>query len=167
MDKVYEVLQEICKRIVPGKKVVQKLIYLIERKDVQLGLDYSIHFYGPYSSDLNQTLHDLESQNLIQIDTSKQTHYIKAIGDCDVKGYLSEEESEIVDEVLATFSKKSPGQLELLTTADFVYQDLVNRGVTPSDQKLIDGVKKIKGGKFTEKSIESSIRCLKETGYIV
>ena len=47
--KCEEILHYICQNQAPGKKMVQKLIYLIERKGVDLGLNYSIHFYRPYS----------------------------------------------------------------------------------------------------------------------
>lgn len=48
--KYMYILLEICKRIEPGKKMVQKLMYRMERRGMDLSLNYCIHFYGPYSS---------------------------------------------------------------------------------------------------------------------
>ena len=31
----------------PGKKTLQKLVYLIQQKGINLNYDYGIHFYGP------------------------------------------------------------------------------------------------------------------------
>lgn len=36
----------------PGKKMVQKLMYLIERKGVEVGLNYKIHFLGLIAKNL-------------------------------------------------------------------------------------------------------------------
>jgi hypothetical protein len=43
-----EALESICENRNLGKKAVQKLMYLIERKGVEFDLDYTIHFFGPY-----------------------------------------------------------------------------------------------------------------------
>lgn len=42
--KCEEILHYICQNQEPGKKMVQKLMYLMERKGIDLGLNYSIHF---------------------------------------------------------------------------------------------------------------------------
>jgi len=47
---------------IPGKKVLQKLVYLIEKKGLNLGFDYSIHYYGPYCAQLDDAVHSLEMQ---------------------------------------------------------------------------------------------------------
>lgn len=39
----------------PGKKTLQKMVSLIEQKGVNLGYDYGLHFYGPYSGSLDAT----------------------------------------------------------------------------------------------------------------
>lgn len=38
------IIRQICDATEPGKKMVQKLFYLMERKGLQLNLAYSIHF---------------------------------------------------------------------------------------------------------------------------
>ena len=53
-----------------GKKVSQKMFYFFERKGIALNLRYGIHYYGPYSSKLDNTLHVLESEDYIKINTN-------------------------------------------------------------------------------------------------
>ena len=68
-----------------GKKVVQKLFYFFERKGIQLNLRYGIHFYGPYSSKLDNMMHILESEDYISINTEGHTHIVsigKVAEDC-------------------------------------------------------------------------------------
>ena len=50
-------LMEVSKKA-PCKKTLQKIVYLIEEAGGPKKFDYTIHFYGPYSADL-----DFEIQN--------------------------------------------------------------------------------------------------------
>ena len=59
-----------------GKKAAQKMFYFFERKGIDLNLRYGIHYYGPYSAKLDNTLHILESEDYIDINTSSSTHVI-------------------------------------------------------------------------------------------
>ena len=81
------IIRQICDTIEPGKKMLQKLMYLISRKDVNLELNYSIHYFGPYSSKLDSTLHTLESFDKLNINTSGITHIIH-LGDFPIEGIL-------------------------------------------------------------------------------
>lgn len=52
-----------------AKKTLQKLVYLIEKQGVNLDYDFSIHYYGPYSSELNYAIYSLQMQGIIDIVT--------------------------------------------------------------------------------------------------
>lgn len=91
-EKYEEILHYICQSQVPGKKMVQKLMYLIERKGINLGLNYSIHFYGPYSVTLDDTLHSLEAQGIININVDHLTHKITLADRSHCPKVLSEQE---------------------------------------------------------------------------
>ena len=79
MDNIYKLLP-IIKKISgyqqPGKKALQKLIYLMEKKGVDLGFNFSIHYYGPYSSTLDDAVHGLQMQGVIEIVPDGMSHRI-------------------------------------------------------------------------------------------
>ena len=52
----------------PCKKTLQKIVFLIEAKHVRLGCDYGIHFYGPYSADLDFAVRELCDEGVLKID---------------------------------------------------------------------------------------------------
>lgn len=165
MNKLTYVLNVLCKESAPGKKTVQKLIYLAERKGLDLGCDFSIHFYGPYSSDLDGYLHAMEANNIISIDTSGMTHRIK-VQKRIRSNPLTKRESEILSQIIDVFSKKSPLELEVLTTTDYVINNMVE-GYDKTGDEVVAVVKRIKGVKFSEQQIRSSIKTLKRTGFIL
>lgn len=113
------IIKQICDRIEPGKKMLQKLMYLISRKGVNLELNYSIHYFGPYSSKLDNMLHTLESYDKLSIDTSRATHIIH-LGTTPIDGVLQQEEQQIVDFVLGRFVEKSAHELEAITTQEII-----------------------------------------------
>ena len=162
--KCEEILHYICQKEEPGKKMVQKLIYLIERKGVDLGLNYSIHFYGPYSASLDDTLHALESHGIINITISGLTHKISPANRSDYPHILSEDEKEINFDVLNYFGNKTAADLEAYTTLDYVAHTIL-RDEGSKDQ-VIQDVLKIKSKKFSQNELTEKYQIMKELGYI-
>jgi len=139
-----------------GKKVVQKICYLLERYGVDMDLNYKIHFYGPYSSVLDVSLQLLELNNHIRVDTSGSTHIISYTGStCNAIDF---NDAEIIKNVISQFACKTPKELEILTTTDYVANNLVK---VSTEAEVINKVLEIKGAKFTEQEIKNSIRILK------
>lgn len=162
LDKYALLIGDICADKKTGKKKLQKIMYLIERKGVRLDLRYSIHFFGPYSSRLDQAVHILENEDRLDIDTSGQTHRI--IMKKEGNGQLSKEDNIIVDEVRKAFYNKSPMELEALTTIDYVATTLLHGNATRAD--VIKQVKIIKGKKFSSQELEKEYDVLIEQGYL-
>lgn len=162
LKKYAFLIGDICKDHQTGKKKLQKLMYLIERKGVQLDLRYSIHFFGPYSSKLDHIIHILENEDWLDIDTSGQTHRI--IMKKEENGQLSKEDNILVDEVREAFYDKSPMELEALTTIDYVATTLLHGTATRDD--VIKQVKIIKGKKFSSQELEREYDVLIEQGYL-
>lgn len=162
LEKYAFLIGDICKDHQTGKKKLQKLMYLIERKGVQLDLRYSIHFFGPYSSKLDHIIHILENEDWLDIDTSGQTHRI--IMKKEGNGQLSKEDNILVDMVRAAFYDKSPMELEALTTIDYVATTLLHGNATRAD--VIKQVKIIKGKKFSSQELEKEYDVLIEQGYL-
>lgn len=156
------IIGQICNKIEPGKKMLQKLMYLIDRQGINLELNYSIHFFGPYSSKLDETIHVLESYDKLDIDTSGATHIIRK-GNLPIVGQLTESDQEKVNFVLMNFSEKSAFDLEAITTLDYVANKMLKGS---SEEDIISKVQKIKGSKFSEDRLKESFQTLKQYHYI-
>lgn len=156
---------EICKKIkpAPGKKMMQKLFYLVERKGVNLGLNYTIHYFGPYSVILDNMLHIFEAEDIINIDVSTPTHFIES-GSCKPEGELEYSEQAILLEVLNEFSNKTPLDLEAMTTMDYVANKMLS--INYVDNKIIEKTLVIKGSKFLRADLEKGLSTLVQTGYL-
>lgn len=164
LSKYAEVLEKICNEISPGKKMVQKLMYLIERKGVALDLNYSIHFFGPYSSKLDNVIHSLEGSEILDIDTSRMKHVISMGEKKVVNNNLEKEEIEKVKFVLDNFCCMSALELEAITTLDYVATTLLKNIAT--NDEIIEDVKKIKGTKFKDDYLDEKLNVLKEFGFL-
>lgn len=147
-----------------GKKASQKIFYFFERKGIPLNLRYGIHFFGPYSEKLDTTMHLLESEDYINIDTNGLTHVISlGAGQADMS-YLSEEETKIANEVLDLFAHKTPRELEALTTLDYIANTILSGN--PTEDEIINNFKKIKGDKFNQTEINIAMKDLKSEHFV-
>lgn len=141
----------------PCKKTLQKIVFLIEEKGVDLGFDYGIHFYGPYSADLDYTVRELSDDGILNIKYTSAEHIISVHNDSEYLPY----ENDIVNSVIEEFSKDSPNELELLATALYVYR------LTHNISNVKNGVIKIKGMKYSDQRIDKAISRLSNVGYFV
>lgn len=164
MDKKLIVIRDLCQRTKNlGKKQLQKMMYLLERYGLDLGLKYSIHFYGPYCAQLDYSLHEYESEGVLTIDTSGVTHCI-SMKDMMNDEKLKKEEFEIEKKVFNIFKKFTPLELEAITTIDYVAHTMFNDAASKED--VLDIVKKIKGSKFSVKDLEKDYDTLYKQGLI-
>lgn len=137
------------------------MFYFFERKGIDLNLRYGIHYYGPYSAKLDNTLHILESEDYIDINTSSSTHVISMKEGVSVDA-LSEAQKQIAVTVIKEFAHKTPLELEALATMDFVS----NTMKCSTKEQIVNTFREIKGNKFSESIIEESYRNLQEFGLI-
>lgn len=147
-----------------GKKVVQKMFYFFERKGIQLHLRYGIHYYGPYSSKLDNITRELEDEDVINIDTSGQTHIITVKTKDNFQDVLTDEELQYADFVIQNFAEKTPMQLEALATMDYVADKILLKGA--SDNEIKKKFKEIKGNKFNEKEISEALDLLHQLNFV-
>lgn len=141
----------------PCKKTLQKIVFLIQAKKVNLGCDYGIHFYGPYSSDLDFAIRELCDDGILDIMYTPMEHKISVVD----RTSISEYNNQTVNDVIKEFGKDSPSDLELLATALYVFLHVRNVA------KVKDGVVKIKGTKYSLQKIDEAIARLRRTGYFV
>ena len=141
-----------------GKKVTQKLFYFFEKEGIDLGLRYGIHFFGPYSARLNDSIYYLEEEGYISIDDYGQTHTIRWIGEGGVdESILTVDEENIANRVISEFGSKSPLELEGLATIDFIASKEPDR----SEDEIIKDFLDIKGKKFCEADAKNYYSVLK------
>lgn len=140
----------------PGKKTLQKMVFLIEQKGIDLGYEYGLHFYGPYSSDLDASAIALSNDGIVEFDYSGLSHLMSVNEDHFViePEKLSENQIEIIKDLIQRFKGQNPSELELLTTAIYAYEHIDNK----SEDETINGVKKIKGSKFSDDAIKKALK---------
>lgn len=152
------------KKAVLGKKKLQKLMYLMERKGVDLNLNYSIHFYGPYSSKLDNAIQVLAARGVITINTNRIMHEICVNDLSDVHDDFREDEKSAIVFVLDNFSNETANDLEALTTLDFVANNILSSN--QADKDIIKEVERIKGSKFTPDCLQEKLGVLKDLGFL-
>ncbi len=139
----------------PGKKALQKIVFLIEQKGIDLGFEYGLHFYGPYSDTLDAETSFLSADGVIEFDYSGYSHLMSL----NEKNFivephgLSDEQQKTIAELIEHFKGQSPSELELLTTAIYTY----NHSQDKTKESIISGVRKIKGSKYSRPQIQDSL----------
>lgn len=137
----------------PCKKTVQKIVYLIQEAGEDLGFGYGIHFYGPYSADLDYEIQDLSASGMLAVEKKEYGHFLSV--DIDEQ---SEINSSLIDSTIERFGNKSPAWLELLATTLFVQREKGNAHIAA-------GVEKIKGSKYSADEINQAISELRQAKY--
>lgn len=145
----------------PGKIALQKLVYLVQRRGVDLRLAYQIHLYGPYSSALDYLLQGYERQGIIAIEHSGSSSFVKPrqhlwdrVKEQDLNGELQTTLTRI-ERSVTKYAGKSPRYLELFTTIDYVALDMSKKDSVPSKMDVFRVVKKLKGNKFEDEEIHN------------
>lgn len=142
----------------PCKKTVQKIFYLIEETGDWVGFDYTIHFYGPYSADLDYELQNLIAKGTLTIEYTKYGHLISTT---DKKAADQNKLDDAAANVIRDFGSKSPLELELLATTLFVQRNVEDAG----EPEITSGVKRIKGIKYSDSQIKTAIEELHTAHY--
>jgi len=137
----------------PGKKSLQKMIYLIEANGIDLKCEYGIHFYGPYSAAVDEATMLLAANNVIRFDYIGYSHKMTVNSEYDVMSDLSDNQKHEIERVIENYKDKKPSELELLTTTHYVHENINDK----SEFRIVEGVKKIKGEKYSELQIKSAI----------
>jgi uncharacterized protein YwgA len=161
MENNYLVIKSIVKRIQsiaktrPCKKTVQKVVYLIEEAGEELGFKYGIHFYGPYSSDLDYAIQYLNRYGELEIDITPFKHEISVKDDIEDNELSSL--SNKTDKIIAQFGTKSASELELLATTLYVQRKMKTVQTTDA---IVKSVKQIKGTKYSDIEINGAVSTL-------
>jgi uncharacterized protein YwgA len=160
MEKVLSIIKTIQKVSgeAPCKKTLQKIVYLIQEANEDLGYDYSIHYYGPYSADLDSEIRYQHNCGVIDISVDGYSHRL-SVGDFSESVPI--ENSPTVERIISKFGEKSPSELELLATTLYVQRSISNN----HRDEISKGVKRIKGSKYSDEEITESINTLVSNQY--
>lgn len=136
----------------PVKKALQKTVFLLEEKGIDLGFDYILHFYGPYCAELDHETAKLSADGIINFDYGKYGHKMTISPDYlpTLETSLSEDDSCLMQEVITRYKEKSPSDLELLTTAIYAYRHTGAK----TREEVTEKIKVIKGEKYNDQEIQ-------------
>jgi hypothetical protein len=143
-----------------GKTKLQKLLYFLqEAKEVPTFYPFRMHYYGPYSDEIDNDLlrHEAVGAIKIEADTNGYGYHITPIVELS-----SAEKKEVVkfetqiQEMLTLFGDKRAPDLELAATIHYAHR-LMNK---PSDEALAATVKGLKP-QFSPPTILSTIHDLR------
>jgi uncharacterized protein YwgA len=159
MNDVLGVIKEIqnVSEKAPCKKTVQKIVYLIQEAKCDLGFDYSIHYYGPYSAELDSDIWYQYGYGDLDIEITNHGHKLSVIGS-ENKAYPI---NKIAKKVISIFGRKTPSELELLATTLYVQREIESA----EEEDIINGVVSIKGTKYSQLNIENAVKELIDNGY--
>lgn len=107
-----------------GKIRMQKLVYFLQSIfGVPLGYDYKMHYYGPYSDELNDDLIAMQVGKNVEIGADPSGygyHIIPGTQDVITKSDVLADYSRKISKCLDDFGRFSPSDLEILGTLHFV-----------------------------------------------
>ncbi len=152
----------VAKGHIKGKKAFQKLFYLLDSAGVPTGLDFKMHFYGPYSFELAEEMNDLVRLGVLKVtdgdvEAGESAVQAKELFAEEVKPY-----ADRIEAILRTYRDRSPNDLELLATTHFVTTRLRRLDTNA----VIAAVKDEKAKKFDQNRIEAALKELNDTGLL-
>ncbi|MCL2407075.1 MAG: hypothetical protein FWC95_04025 [Defluviitaleaceae bacterium] len=136
----------------PVKKTVHKMIYLIQKAGVNLGYNYHLYFYGPYSSDLDEEIGVLVADGNIEMKYTAHGHRLgPRTYEIELEEFVENEvDRERIDMIINHYIPGwRPKQLELLATAVYVHEHNTKK----DHESIISGIKHIKGSKYSHEEI--------------
>ena len=139
----------------PSKIAVQKIIYFLKEKGVEISLEFEPFSYGPFSRELSFTADDLSTNQEIMI---TRRHYKKGP---EFSLDMPEEDFDKLNRLMHEFKTLinenfSFDNLELYGTVIYCFQTLKDfvDGV-PTVDEVIQEVKTWKGNKFSDQIINT------------
>ena len=155
-----------------GKTALQKLTFFLQEvRGIELGYEYSLYSFGPFSSTLAADLDMADMMDVVDVryDSSINGYEIFP-GETDVssgktaKQWLKSVRKD-VQAVFERFGTFGTRQLELRATIAYVAKDAVLRGRTLTDDRLTRIVHDLKPH-FNYEMIGDALRQLRQEGFL-
>jgi uncharacterized protein YwgA len=160
------------KLTVPGKVKIQKVIYFLQEAcDVDLGYKFFMHYYGPYSNELNDTLQEMKAKSLLQFTLViyPSSYYGYDIKIPDEKAseavQLPKKIQDKADKIIALFNTEDAQNMELLSSTHFVRSILKEQGKEFDKESVVDEVQLLKP-KFEQGKITEAYEELQQNGLL-
>ena len=136
-----------------GKTIVQKMMYLLARKNIAR-FDFSMYHYGPYSSELSGEMSFAERNGIIKVAWKDNEGYFIRSNEIAEQFFalLEGNERQAVDDSVRRFGKFNATDLSLVATALYLKD---NFGV--EDSRLPEAVHNAKK-KYSPEYIENVLK---------
>jgi uncharacterized protein YwgA len=149
---------------VRGRKRLQKLLYFLQEAErVPLGLDFSMHHYGPYSRLLDARLAALRLASVVRSSSTLEgvmEFRLSAEAEHDVRSARTTEEPSI--KRVGSLAKLMPNEIELLATVHYLLKDAPTREASAIHRL----VKAWKGDKYSLPQVRDAVQQLDKMGYL-
>jgi uncharacterized protein YwgA len=113
-----------------GKTKLQKLLYLLTDKQITknevVNFYYSLHYYGPYSSEASSELSFAESRKIVRSEWKDDKGFFFKPGDNEErveKEHLNNNEKLIIQKLVNRFGKFNARELTIITTYLFLSKE--------------------------------------------
>jgi len=153
---------------ITGKKVFQKLCYFLqEAEGVALGARFRMHYYGPFSDDLDSQMADFVSQRVLGVVGSSDGTLVITPGP-EFSSALTGEEPyrEQVRQVVRNLGGEGGLTLEMLATVHYLAVLQEYTGSDSDKAALVERVQAWKGSKYQPAFIRRGIDDLAAMGYL-
>lgn len=167
IEERYDLIQYLVGKLSDvGKVKIQKILYFIQEAcGVNLGYDFAMHYYGPYSDELNSTLQEMKLAGILRFSLVLYASYygydIKLGENARKEVELSPPIREKTDKIVSIFNKYDAKMMELLSSIHFVRSILMGRKESSDSESVLNEVQKLKP-KFSKGDIQEAYRQLQE-----
>lgn len=142
-----------------GKTYIQKMVYLLTCHGI-FDINYSMHYYGPYSKETANEVNFAESIGIINIKWVDDKGYFISVNQSNFERFeenIKESERQAIAQVADRFGRFKAVELSIIATAIYL-QDNSN----VPEKELVDAIHDLKP-EYTDAYIK---RILKEGGII-
>lgn len=154
-----------------GKVQLQKTIYFLERAfQVPMDYDYVMHYYGPYSFELDNTLSEMQGKGVLSIRQvvypAGYVGYDISLGkEVETSWKLTNEYIEKANQVVDIFKPMDAQTIELWATIHFVRSILKEKEIDFDKEAVAKEVRLLKP-KFSEQDIEQTYGEMQNKGLL-
>ncbi len=165
---------------IPGKKALQKLVYLLKESGLSINFEFQWDKYGPYSPELATYVEDLVAEGLMESEAKKVlvtseedrgVQYSFRLKDRATEllssERLSADEESKIGRVIGLYKEIGPHNLELYATVHYVAKFFsTDRERTRFPDGLFELVNDYKPNRFREEQVKAAYYNMKNLRWL-